>query len=82
MKLLQKMLETIKVSENWKRIASSKQEYQIELLKGMLKKNNIIAISVNKQDSSYLDFGEIDLFVNNKDAKQAQNLILNNERNA
>ena len=76
------MLEKRKVSDNWQRIASSKQEYQIELLKGMLKKNNIIAISINKQDSSYLAFGEIDLFVNSKNARQAQNLILKNERNA
>ena len=60
---------------NWIKIASSKQAYQIELLKGMLEENNIIAVSVNKKDSSYLAFGEIELFVESKDVIQAKNLI-------
>ena len=68
---------------NWIKIASSKQAYQIELLKGMLEENNIIAVTVNKKDSSYLAFGEIELFVESKDVIQAKNLIkIQNERNA
>ena len=65
------------------KIATSKQAYQIEILKGMLEENNIIAVSVNKKDSSYLAFGEIELFVESKDVIQAKNLIkIQNERNA
>lgn len=80
---LLKSLKKIKVHNNWIKIASSKQAYQIELLKGMLEENNIIAISVNKKDSSYLAFGEIELFVESKDVIQAKNLIkIQNERNA
>jgi hypothetical protein len=69
------------VYNNWIKIASSKQAYQIELIKGMLEENNIIAVSVNKKDSSYLAFGEIELFVESKDVIQAKNLI-QNERKA
>ena len=80
---LLKSLKKIKVHNNWIKIASSKQAYQIELLKGMLEENNIIAVSVNKKDSSYLAFGEIELFVESKDVIQAKNLIkTQNERNA
>ena len=80
---LLKNLKKIKVHNNWIKIASSKQAYQIELLKGMLEENNIIAVSVNKKDSSYLAFGEIELFVESKDVIQAKNLIkIQNERNA
>ena len=80
---LLKSLKKIKVHNNWIKIASSKQAYQIELLKGMLEENNIIAVSVNKKDSSYLAFGEIELFVESKDVIQAKNLIkIQNERNA
>ena len=62
---------------------SSKQVYQIELLKGMLEEHNIIAVSVNKKDSSYLAFGEIELFVESRNVVQAKNLIkIQNERNA
>lgn len=65
------------------KITSSKQAYQIELLKGMLEENNIISVSINKKDSSYLAFGEIELFVDSKDLLQAKNLIkTQNERNA
>ena len=78
-----KMLKKKKAYNNWIRIFSSKQEYQVELLKGMLEENNIIAVSINKKDSSYLAFGDIELFVENKNALQAKNLIkLQNERNA
>jgi len=80
---LLKSLKKIKVHNNWIKIASSKQAYQIELLKGMLEENNIIAVSINKKDSSYLAFGEIELFVESKDVIQAKNLIkIQNERNA
>ena len=78
-----KMLKKKKAYNNWIRIFSSKQEYQVELLKGMLKENNIIAVSLNKKDSSYLAFGDIELFVEKKNALQAKNLIkIQNERNA
>lgn len=78
-----KMLKKKKTYNNWIRIFSSKQEYQVELLKGMLKENNIIAVSLNKKDSSYLAFGDIELFVEKKNALQAKNLIkIQNERNA
>ena len=80
---LLKSLKKINVNNNWIKIASSKQAYQIELQKGMLEENNIIAVLVNKKDSSYLAFGEIELFVESKDVIQAKNLIkIQNERNA
>ena len=81
--MMLKSLKKIKMHNNWIKVASSKQAYQIELLKGMLEENNIIAVSVNKKDSSYLAFGEIELFVESKDVIQAKNLIkIQNERNA
>jgi len=63
------------VPENWIKITSSKQAYKIELLKGFLKGHNIISVSINKKDSSYLAFGEIELFVDSKDVLKAKNLI-------
>lgn len=81
--MMLKSLKKIKMHNNWIKVASSKQAYQIELLKGMLEENNIIAVTVNKKDSSYLAFGEIELFVESKDVIQAKNLIkIQNERNA
>ena len=60
---------------NWIRIYTSTDPFKIELLKGFLDQNNIVAMSINKKDSSYLAFGEIELFVDAKDVLQAKVLI-------
>ena len=65
---------------NWIKIYTSTDPFKIELLKGFLNENNIIAMSINKKDSSYLSFGEIQLLVNEKDVMKAKTLIIKQER--
>ena len=65
---------------NWIKIYTSTDPFKIELLKGFLNENNIIAMSINKKDSSYLSFGEIELLVNEKDVMKAKALIIKQER--
>ncbi|SVC34268.1 uncharacterized protein METZ01_LOCUS287122 [marine metagenome] len=47
-------------------------------------KRDILTISLNKKDSSYLVFGEIELYVKKENVILAKNLIAkqNNEQNA
>ena len=63
------------VPNNWIKVYTSTELYKIELLKGFLLKHNIRAISINKKDSSYLVFGDIELFMDAKDVLKAKNLI-------
>ena len=65
---------------NWIKIYTSTDPFKIELLKGFLNENNIMAMSINKKDSSYLSFGEIELLVNEKDVMKAKILITRQER--
>ena len=65
---------------NWIKIYTSTDPFKIELLKGFLNENNIMAMSINKKDSSYLSFGEIELLVNEKDVMKAKILITKQER--
>ena len=65
---------------NWIKIYTSTDPSKIELLKGFLNENNIVAMSINKKDSSYLSFGEIELLVNEKDVMKAKTLITKQER--
>ena len=65
---------------NWIRIYTSTDPFKIELLKGFLDQNNIVAMSINKKDSSYLAFGEIELLVYAKDVMKAKILIKKQER--
>jgi len=68
------------VDYNWIKIYTSTDPFKIELLKGSLNENNIVAMSINKKDSSYLAFGEIELLVNEKDVMKAKSLIKKQER--
>ena len=63
------------MTNNWIKVYTSAEPYKIELLKGFLLKHNIRAISINKKDSSYLVFGDIELVVASKDVLHAKNLI-------
>ena len=52
-----------------------------EIIKQMLEENNINVVILNKQDSSYLMFGYIEIYINKEQEKEAKLLleIQNNE---
>ncbi len=60
---------------NWIKIYSSTDPFKIDLMKGLLEENNIRNVSMNKKDSSYLCFGEIDILIDHKDFDKARILI-------
>jgi len=70
------------VKKNWINIFTSSNPIEVEIVKQMLEENNINAVVLNKQDSSYNMFGTIDLFVNETEQETALQLInkQNNER--
>ena len=72
------------MEKNWINIFSSANPIEVEIVKQMLDENNITAITLNKQDSSYNMFGSIDLYVKEKSQTIALQLIKeqHNERNA
>ncbi len=47
----------------WFKIYSTPNLPQATIVKGMLEENNIPVMMVNKQDSSYLNFGDIEVYV-------------------
>ena len=49
--------------EGWFKLYSTKNYLEANIIKGKLEENNIQAIIFNRQDSSYLAFGEIELYV-------------------
>jgi|TARA_B110000008_G_scaffold212118_1_gene211058 hypothetical protein len=72
------------VKRNWINIFSSANPIEVEIVKQMLKENNINAVALNKQDSSYQMFGIIELFVTEDQLEIAKSLLKKseNERNA
>ena len=53
------------------------------IVKQMLEENNIKVVLLNKQDSSYLMFGLVELYVQKDQLEKTEDLLkeINNERN-
>ena len=49
--------------QGWFKLYSTKNYLEANMIKGLLEENNIKTIILNMQDSSYLVFGEIELYV-------------------
>jgi len=49
--------------DGWFKLYSTKNYLEANMIKGLLEENNIKTIILNMQDSSYLVFGEIELYV-------------------
>jgi len=59
----------------WVKIWSTTLSFRAEIAKGVLKENDIECVILNKQDSSYVVIGEIELFVPQDQVLRATNLI-------
>ncbi|KRO63087.1 MAG: DUF2007 domain-containing protein [Bacteroidetes bacterium] len=66
------------------KLLSTDNPNKAEITKQMLEENNINVVMLNKQDSSYLMFGSIELYVDEKQLNQATDLLkyTEDERNA
>ncbi len=65
------------------KILSTDNPNKAAILKQMLEENNIKVVLLNKQDSSYLMFGLVELYVQEDQVEKTENLLkeINNERN-
>lgn len=65
------------MNNDWFKIFSSTERVQVEIIKNFLLSKNIPAVIMNNQDSSYLMFGTIDLYINIKNKNEAIHLLKN-----
>ncbi len=61
--------------ENWKCVYTTNQVYKAEAVKEYLAKEDVESVIVNKKDSAYTVFGEVELFVQPEDEHLAVELI-------
>ncbi len=47
----------------WQKIYATRNTAEASIIQGMLEENHIPVQVMNKQDSSYLNFGDIELYV-------------------
>lgn len=65
------------------KVLSTDNPNEAAIVKQMLEENNIKVVLLNKQDSSYLMFGLVELYVQEDQVEKTENLLkeINNERN-
>jgi len=67
------------MEKNWVKIYKSSNFYQSEIVKQMLLQHHIEAVLMNKQDSSYRSFGDVEVYVHNDDFNNAIELLILNQ---
>jgi len=63
------------MEKDWAIVYSTNQMYLAEIAKQVLADNGMNSIIINKKDSSYNDFGDIELYVNHDFFIKAKALI-------
>lgn len=66
------------MEKDWVRVFGSRESFHVELVKGMLEENQIEGVILNRQDSEFL-VGEVELYVPQKQAEKALDLIRQTE---
>ena len=63
------------LEKNWSLIFTTTESFQAAILKGKLEENNIPVFVLNKEDSSFLNFGDIQVYVPNQFKDAATSLV-------
>lgn len=66
------------MSDTWVKIYTSNQFFKSEIVRQVLVDNEIEAVIMNKQDSSY-KFGEVEVHIHQNDFQKALEIILEND---
>ena len=65
------------MEKDWTIIFTSNKPYQAELVKQKLENEGIESVVMNKRDSAYKTFGQVEVYVNEADKEKAINYIQN-----
>jgi len=69
------------MEKNWVKIFTSTDFYQSEMVKQVLIGNDIDSVVLNKQDSSHRTFGDIEVYIHQKDFSNALEVLILNQVN-
>ena len=79
----EKIIQKKKVEKNWDKIFVSTNPNLIDLFIQLLEGKNIKSVAINKKDSSYTIFGNIELYVKDTDMEKSKEIInLYHEQNS
>ena len=67
------------MEKNWVRVYKSTNYYQSEIVKQMLIQHAVGAVLLNRQDSSYRNFGNVEVYVHSQNFHHAIELLILNQ---
>jgi transcription antitermination factor NusA-like protein len=70
------------MEKNWVKIFSSSNYYQSEMVKQALAGHHIESVLLNKQDTTYRTFGEVEVYIHQEDFSNAIEIIILNQINS
>ena len=63
------------MQKGWQQIYFSDRIHIIEIVKALLMENNITSFEINKNDSTHITMGGVELYVKDQDVMRAKFLI-------
>ncbi len=63
------------MEDNWVSVFTTNQPYLADIVKQVLLENNIVSVVINKIDSSYSMFGEVEVYVDRDIVIKAKSII-------
>jgi hypothetical protein len=69
------------MEKNWIKIFTSPDYYRSEIVKQVLTEHHIDTVLLNKQASSYHDFGDVEVYIHQENFSNAIEIIILNQIN-
>jgi hypothetical protein len=66
------------MENDWVKIYTTTQPMHAQIILGLLHDNDILAVEMNKRDSSYTVFGNIEIYCSKEQETMARQVLANN----
>ncbi len=63
------------MEKDWKQVFLTGEAYRAEIAKELLENNEIESVILNQKDSTYITFGDIEVYVHEKDVEKAIQIL-------
>ncbi|MCK9412971.1 MAG: DUF2007 domain-containing protein [Prolixibacteraceae bacterium] len=63
------------MEKSWKKIYFSGDEFKVLMARDLLAESGINAVIMNQKDSSYLVFGDVELYIEEQDTQEALKIL-------
>jgi len=64
------------MEKDWTLVYTVDKSYKAQLAQEILQENEIVGVIMNKKDTSYISFGEFEVYVRTEVSEKARNLLI------